>query len=85
MEPETTTWPEFPNGGKASAKQSLRSKNRNESKKLGLLVSKNFKDKYTSKKFDWENVAFLVEKTLETNGKSRECNWYLKKWIRIPN
>ena len=52
MEPEITTWQKFPNGGKASAKQRLTSKNWNGSKKLGLLVSKNFKDKYISKNFD---------------------------------
>ena len=39
METETTTWPEFPNGGEAIAKQILLSKERNRSKKAGLWES----------------------------------------------
>ena len=37
METETTTWLEFPNGGKANVEQILVSEEKNESKRAGLL------------------------------------------------
>ena len=39
METETTTWSEFPNGGKAIAEQILASEERNKSKRAGLWES----------------------------------------------
>ena len=36
METETTTWLEFPNGGKAIVEQILASQERNKSKRAGL-------------------------------------------------
>ena len=39
METETTTWSEFPNGGKAILEQILASGNRNKSKRAGLWES----------------------------------------------
>ena len=36
METETTTWSEFPNGGKAIEEQILASEVRNKSKRVGL-------------------------------------------------
>ena len=39
METETTTWSEFPSGGKAIAEQILASEERNKSKKAGLWES----------------------------------------------
>ena len=39
METETTTWPEFPNGGKAIVEQILASEERNKSKRAGLWES----------------------------------------------
>ena len=39
METETTTWSEFPNGGKAIVKQILASEERNKSKRAGRWES----------------------------------------------
>ena len=39
VEIETTTWSEFPNGGKAIVKQILASEERNNSKRAGLWES----------------------------------------------
>ena len=39
METETTTWSQFPNGGKANVEQRLASEERNKSKRAGLWVS----------------------------------------------
>ena len=39
METETTTWSEFPNGGKAIVEQILASEERNKSKRAGLWES----------------------------------------------
>ena len=39
METETTTWSEFPNGGKAIQEQMLASEERNKSKRAGLWES----------------------------------------------
>ena len=39
METETTTWSEFPNGGKAIAEQILASEERKKSKRAGLWES----------------------------------------------
>ena len=39
METETTTWSEFPNGGKAIVEQILASEERNKSKRAGLWKS----------------------------------------------
>ena len=39
METETTTWSEFPNGGKAIAKQLLAWEERDKSKRAGLCKS----------------------------------------------
>ena len=39
METETTTWSEFPNGGKATVEQILVSEERNKSKRAGLWES----------------------------------------------
>ena len=39
METETTTWSEFPNGGKTIAEQILVSEERNKSKRVGLWES----------------------------------------------
>ena len=39
MESETTTWSEFPNGGKAIAEQILASEERNKSERAGLWES----------------------------------------------
>ena len=39
METETTTWPEFPNGGKASVEQILASEERYKSERAGLWQS----------------------------------------------
>ena len=39
MEAQTTTWSEFPNGGKAIVEQILASEERNKSKKAGLWES----------------------------------------------
>ena len=39
METETTTWPEFPNGGKAIVEQIIASEERKKSKRAGLWES----------------------------------------------
>ena len=39
MEAQTTTWSEFPNGGKAIVEQILASEERNKSKRAGLWES----------------------------------------------
>ena len=43
METETTTWSEFPNGGKAIVEQILTSEERNKSKRFYLSLKNHFK------------------------------------------
>ena len=57
METETTTWSEFPNGGKAIVEQILASEERKKSKRAGL---------WESQSEMWEGKLTIWPRSLET-------------------